>query len=240
MNGTQTVRGRTVKVNATFIDTLEKADSLVALMGDFEARNGKVSLYSDVVWTKVGFSNSNVRTRSLAPGVVGSLGTALDFTTQLAVVEVGATYEVASSGGLSFDVLGGFRYWYQEADLSLDIAGVVDLAGLDVVGGGRGLAKSGSVDWLDPLIGARVRYAVAPGHELFLRGDIGGFGAGSKFSWQAIAGYLMDFGTYHGVTYSGVIGYRALGVDYEQGQGNRRYEYDMVLHGPIIGLSLRF
>ncbi|WP_404292491.1 hypothetical protein ACD578_09335 [Microvirga sp. RSM25] len=42
-------------------------------------------------------------------------------------------------------------------------------------------ARSGSVDWLDPVIGARIRYAMAPGHELFLRGDIGGFGVGSDF-----------------------------------------------------------
>jgi hypothetical protein len=239
MTGTQTVRGRSVKVDATFLDTLEKSDTLLGLMGDFEARNGPVALYADIVWTKIGLSNSSVRTRFLTPGVSGSLGTATDFSTQLAVVEAGAAFEIARSGALSFDLLGGVRYWYQEADLTLDIVGGLNLAGLEVIGG-RARAKSGSVDWLDPVIGARLRYSMAPGHELFLRGDIGGFGVGSKFSWQTIAGYNMDFGTYHGVTYSGVIGYRALGVDYAQGEGNRRYEFAMVLHGPVVGLSMRF
>jgi hypothetical protein len=102
------------------------------------------------------------------------------------------------------------------------------------------VARSGSVDWLDPVIGARIRYAVAPGHELFLRGDIGGFGVGSDFSWQAIGGYGFDFGIYNGITFSGVIGYRALSVDYAEGEGRRRYEFDMLQHGPILGVSMRW
>jgi hypothetical protein len=46
IKGTQTVRRRSVKVDASFIDILEKSDSLVALMGTFEARRGPFSLYS--------------------------------------------------------------------------------------------------------------------------------------------------------------------------------------------------
>ena len=85
-----------------------------------------------------------------------------------------------------------------------------------------------------------MRYTVAPGHELFLRGDIGGFGVGSDFSWQAIGAYGFEFGTYNGIRFSGVIGYRALYVDYVQGEGRQRYEYDMLQHGPILGISARF
>ena len=157
----------------------------------------------------------------------------------MAIVEVGAAYEVARSGPLAFDVLGGARYWYQEADLSLEVTRTVDIGDLELAGA-RAFARSGSVDWLDPVIGARVRYAVAPGHELFLRGDIGGFGVGSDFSWQAIGGYGFDFGAYQGITFSGVIGYRALSVDYAQGEGRRRYEFDMLQHGPILGVSMRW
>jgi hypothetical protein len=82
------------------------------------------------------------------------------------------------------------------------IAGTVDIGGLELAGT-RAFARSGSVDWLDPVVGARVRYAVAPGHELFLRGDIGGFGVGSDFSWQAAGGYGFGFGTYNSITFSG-------------------------------------
>ena len=240
IKGTQTVRGRSAKVDASFIDIVEKSDSLLALMGDFEARNGRFSLYGDLVWSKIGVEGGgNVRTRSLAPGITGSVGRTLSLDFQMAIVELGATYEVARYGPIAFDLLGGVRYWYQEAELGLDVTRTLDIVGLEVAGS-RAFARSGSVNWLDPLIGARVRYAVAPGHELFLRGDIGGFGAGSEFSWQAIAAYSFDFGVYNGVTFSGVIGYRALSVDYAQGSGRTRYEFDTVQHGPVLGISARF
>jgi len=48
------------------------------------------------------------------------------------------------------------------------------------------IAKSGSVDWADPFIGARLQHQPTPGQAITLRGDVGGFGAGSQFSWQAI------------------------------------------------------
>jgi len=239
MEGTQTVRGRSANVDASFIDIVETSDTLVGLMGSFEARHGPFALYGDLVWSKVGVEGSNVRTRTPAPGITGTVGRALDLDFQMAIVEVGTAYEVARSGPLAFDVLGGARYWYQEADLSFEVARTIDIGELELAGG-RAFARSGSVDWLDPVIGARIRYAVAPGHELFLRGDIGGFGVGSDFSWQAIGGYGFDFGTYNGITFSGVIGYRALSVDYAEGEGRRRYEFDMIQHGPILGISARF
>ncbi|UVF19609.1 hypothetical protein HPT29_000145 [Microvirga terrae] len=239
LNGTQTVRGRSVKVNASFADIVEESDTLVALMGDVEARNGPFALMANVVWSKIGVERSNVRSRALAPGVTGSLGTSLGLDIEMAIAEVGAAYEVARFGALAVDVLGGARYWYQEADLSLDVTAAVQVGDLEVAGA-RAFARSGSVDWLDPLIGARVRYTVAPGHELWLRGDIGGFGVGSDFSWQAIGAYGFELGTYQGITFSGVVGYRALYVDYVQGEGRQRYEFDMLQHGPVIGISAKF
>jgi hypothetical protein len=239
LKGTQTVRGRGAKVDAGFIDIVEKSDTLVGLMGTFEARRGPFALYGDLVWSKVGVEGGNVRTRTPALGITGTVGRALDLDFQMTIVEVGAAYEVSRSGPLAFDVLGGARYWYQEADLSFEVARTLDIGDLELAGG-RAFARSGSADWLDPVIGARVRYAVAPGHELFLRGDIGGFGVGSDFSWQAIGGYGFDFGIYNGITFSGVVGYRALSVDYAEGEGRRRYEFDMLQHGPILGLSMRW
>lgn len=239
LNGTQTVRGRSARVNASFPDIVEKSDTLVALMGNFEARRGPFALYGDLVWTRIGFESENVRTRAPAPGVTTTVGRSLGLDIEMATLEVGAAYEVARSGPLALDVLGGVRYWHQKADLSFESVRTVEVGDLELAGG-LAFARSGSVDWLDPVIGARVRYAVAPGHELFLRGDVGGFGVGSTFSWQAVGGYGFDFGTYNGVTVSGVIGYRALSVDYAQGEGRRRYAFDMIQHGPILGVSLRW
>jgi len=240
-NGNQTVKGRTAKVDASFIDivddTLGQGGTLIGLMADMEARNGRFALFSNVFWSKIGVEHSGVRTRSASPGVIGAVGTAADIKVSMAIIEAGAAYEVASFGSVSFDVLGGARYWYQRASLSFDLATTVDISDL-TVGRNLAIARSGAVDWLDGFVGARMRVAVAPGQELFLRGDIGG--GGSKFSWQGIAAYSFDFAEKNGITYSGIVGYRALYVDYAQGEGRRRYAFDMLQHGPVIGLSLRF
>jgi hypothetical protein len=36
------------------------------------------------------------------------------------------------------------------------------------------------------------------------------------------------------------IGYRALSDDFSRGAGPARYEFDMLMHGPIMGVSIRF
>jgi hypothetical protein len=145
LDGTQTVRGRSVKVDASFIDIVENSDTLVALMGDFEARNGPFALLGNVAWTKIGFEGDDVRSRALAPGVSGTLSTSLGLNIEMVIAEVGAAYEVTRFGPVAFDVLAGARYWHQEADLSLDVTAAVQVGDLEVAGS-RAFARSGSVD----------------------------------------------------------------------------------------------
>jgi hypothetical protein len=38
----------------------------------------------------------------------------------------------------------------------------------------------------------------------------------------------------------GYLGYRALYVDYSQGSGSTKYEYDVLQQGPVVGATLRF
>ena len=60
MNGSTTVKGRTVDVDVGFNDLMdligqsEIPKDLMAFMGYFEARNGRVSLFADVVYMKIG------------------------------------------------------------------------------------------------------------------------------------------------------------------------------------------
>lgn len=241
LNGNQTVKGRTVKVDASFIDvayaTLGQGGTLIGLMGDLEARNGLFSVYGNFVWSKLGLERSGVRARSASSDIAGSVGATTGVNLSMAILEAGAAYEVARVGSVGFDVLAGARYWSQRVDLSFDLATTVDIGDLSF-GRNVAIARSGAVDWLDGFVGARMRVAAGPGQELFLRGDIGG--GGSKFSWQGIAAYGFDFAEMNGITYSGIIGYRALYVDYAEGEGRRRYGFDMLQHGPVVGLSLRF
>jgi hypothetical protein len=137
----------------------------------------------------------------------------------------------------ALDILAGARYWYQ--NMAINLAVDLDLGDLPR-SGNHFVARSGSVDWVDPVVGARIRHELAPGQALILRGDIGGFDVGSKFSWNVLAVYSYDIAVRDGVTYSGVVGYRALDVDYEQGSGLRKYEYDVLQHGPLLGLTVKF
>jgi hypothetical protein len=123
-------------VDASFLDiidaTLGSSGTLIGLMADFEARNGPVALFGDLVWTKIGVGSSGVRSRSLGP--VGLSGAAsADVSFQMAILEAGGAYEVARFGvggpgaSVALDVLAGGRFWYQKADLSFDLATTVDI-----------------------------------------------------------------------------------------------------------------
>ncbi len=75
---------------------------------------------------------------------------------------------------------------------------------------------------------------------MVISGDVGGFGAGSKFSWQALGALDYEFYRTKNVSWSGMIGYKALNVDYSKGSGLTHYEYDMTMYGPIFGITARF
>src|SRR5690606_31450729 len=81
---------------------------------------------------------------------------------------------------------------------------------------------------------------LSQGQDVILRGDIGGFGAGSEFSWNVLAAYSFEICSDNGVTYSGGLGYRLVDVGYEGGSGRSRYEVDVLQHGPLSGLTVTF
>jgi len=137
------------------------------------------------------------------------------------------------------EMIAGGRYWYQQLDAKLTLSGTLNVAGLPV-SGNTAFADSGTVQWVDPIIGARLRHSPAPGEEVALRGDVGGFGAGSKFTWQVLATYNWRLCQQGWLTLDGYLGYRALSVDYEQGEDTNRYEYDVVQQGPVMGVTGRF
>jgi hypothetical protein len=70
-------------------------------------------------------------------------------------------------------------------------------------------ADSGDLEWVDPFLGGRIRHEFGNDKTLSLEGDIGGFGAGSDFSWQVVGTYGFDVNCF-GTPFHTVIGYRAL------------------------------
>lgn len=244
VSGTLKARGQAVDVDASFLQLAQKSDSLGAWMGYFEASKGKVGAYADVVWTKLEFSKSAAAYRNPLPGVTLSAQANAAATYAMTIVEMGGVYELAKwgEGRSSFtavDGVLGFRYWNNSVDLTLDAIGSINIAPLGFERSrGFAIARSGTVQWVDPLVGLRVRHQFTPHQEVFVRGDIGGFGLQNRFAWQAVAAYSYAWNL-RSYQLAGAVGYRALGVSTVSGSGLNDNSADLVLYGPIVGLSLR-
>jgi hypothetical protein len=250
ISGDVVVKGRPFDVAidpADIINHLDWPSIVPAWMSYMEARRGPLSLFNDIVYTNVSGGTGFSRTVNgrLATATFGG-NVSADY--QLAIVEAGGAYAIwsrgsqGSPGPTAFDLLAGARYWHQDVDISADLTGTVALSGpLGLtISGSRAIAKSGSVDWVDPFVGVRLRQQLAPGQEFVLRGDVGGFGAGSQFSWQAIATYNSPLCEIHGIPVDGYVGFRALSADFSQGSGRSKFEFDNVIYGPVIGATMRF
>jgi hypothetical protein len=237
LSGDTTVRGRTTDIDVGPFRVLEHIDGVPG-MGYAEARSGPFALYSDVVYAPLSVGASRARSFDhLSLDVSGGVDI------RETIIEAGAIYEIGKwhlfTGWTAVDLLAGARYWRESVDINLALSATLDTAGL-VLTRGRAIARSGDVEWVDPLVGLRLRQQLAPGHDLVLRGDVGGFDAGSQFSWNVLAAYSFQIGTYYGVNYSGLLGYRALSVEFEKGSGPTRFEFDLIQHGPLLGLTASF
>ena len=90
--------------------------------------------------------------------------------------------------------------------------------------------------WVDPTIIARITIPTKGKFSAQFRGNIGGFGIGSKLSWQlqAYAGYRFS------KLFELQLGYRVIGVDYEKGSGEDRFLYDVNTFGPVVRFGFHF
>ena len=135
-----------------------------------------------------------------------ALDAALGVDIEQTIVEVGATYEIARWSVPHRHRSAGWRTLLaSDVALNLALTTTLDETGL-TLSRGRATARAGNVDWIDPLVGLRIRHQLAPGQELLLRGDVGGFDVGSQFSWNVLATYSWQIGVHYGVTYSGLSG----------------------------------
>lgn len=235
VNGTTSVVGRSANVHANQIQALEHLEQ-VPVMLYTEVRRGPWGFYGDIISGSVGFDESAVRTRPSR-----TLSGALGLDASAFIGEFGAVYEIAEweSGGATtaIDVLGGLRAWNQQADLKLKLTETIDIHHL-VIERGYAVAKSGTVGWVDPLVGARLRRTLREGEEIYLRGDVGGFHAGSQFTWNITAAYAFELCAGDLATFTGLIGYRLLDVDYSRGRGYSLYTFDVLMQGPLLGLAI--
>lgn len=246
LSGSTTVKGRTTDIDASFIDILDHTQfpkGLFQLAAFGEARYGRFGLLTDIAYMKLGLGASITRSRGIDE-LGFSVGASAGLTVEMVIAEVAAAYEIARwaaspGSNTALDLYAGGRVWWQHADADLAVSGTGNILGLTRTGNGT-FSASADVSWVDPVVGARLRHQLAPGWNLAVSGDVGGFGAGSKFSWQTLATLDWEFCRSKTVTWSGMVGYKALSVDYSQGSGLTHYEYDMTMYGPIFGVTARF
>lgn len=203
-----------VKVDNSFLDTLRQADSVLAFMARGELRRGRIGFFLDGEYTDLGYDDVH-----LGPARV-------DATSVLGMLEFGATYEVASGRFAraeaypwAVDLLGGGRWTH--------LRNKVSIIGLT--------SASSTTDWIDPFIGTRLRGQLGERWEYLLRADIGGGMGGTRFAWQVMSTFGYRFEMF-GLESTALFGYRALSMDYE----SSKLVWDMTLHGPVIGLNIRF
>jgi hypothetical protein len=148
LSGSTTVKGRTVDVDVNYNDLMdlirhsEIPKDLFALMGYFEARKGRLSFFSDLVYLKVGLNGSMTRSRGV-DALNATVGASAGLKYEMFIAEFAAAYEVTrwgstgmSGSGTAIDIFGGVRAWWQRADASLALAGTINVGDLALNAGG--------------------------------------------------------------------------------------------------------
>jgi hypothetical protein len=225
--GNVTVKGIDVDVDLSFSDILDELN--FAFMLAYEARKGRWGLWGDTIFANLGDSN-----------IKGPLGlTKIDPTANALWQGLGGyyrlgTWDLADNSGkkapsVTVDTYFGARYTY--VDLKLDFKGVFQ-------------DRFNNVDqdksWVEPLIGARIIWDLSERWAVTLAGDIGGFGIGSDFAWDAFGLIGYRFNLFGDKNAKVLAGYRALSQDYTDGSGRNKFKWDVTLHGPILGLDIGF
>lgn len=113
--------------------------------------------------------------------------------------------------------------------------------GIDVLknvfpGSTEPVTGSHSATWFDPLIIARFSGDINDKWIYQLRGDLGGFGIGSDFTWQmqVYAGYRFS------KLFQLTAGYRLLSANYDKGTGSEQFIFNIDEFGPVIRFGFNF
>lgn len=248
MNGGMKLQNQQLATDATFIDALTRSSSFpLAFMGRVETSNGPFFAYGDLAWARMRFAGSTLSLRSPLGDFAVAASVSGRLRQTVTVGEAGFGYELARFKLMSapasftaFDAYAGLRYVNMGLNLdgNINFAGNSALLGIQQIGT-RGVVGTGALWWIDPVIGMRMRHSFAPGSQFEARADIGGFGAGSKFSWQFYGGYTYDFQV-SGMNLTGLIGYRALGMNFSKWADGRENGINAVMHGPVTGVGIKF
>ena len=141
-------------------------------------------------------------------------------------------YRSSSSVGnrpvFTIEALGGARYAYFRAKIDGTIMGPL--------GNAVSIFKTGTKQWVDPILGGRVSWNLSNDWMVGFRADVGGFDLSSK-----ITGNLDATVRYRITKWFNLDGgFRALYMDHQTGSGRNKFEYEVWTYGPWLGLGVEF
>ena len=204
VHGTLGLRGRSASIHASAGDLL--SHFRIGLLGTADLRHKRLLLPVDMIWLRLG------EDKALPfPGLGES---SADVRASLFILTPKIGYRVVDRVGLKIDALTGFRYWHVGQNLQFNPSGT---------------EFSGSLNWVDPLVGGRIQAALSPKVSVTIAGDVGGWGAGSEMDYQVVGllGYRIK------PSWTLQAGYRYLYVNYRSG-----IIFDAATSGVMFGVSL--
>lgn len=217
MHGTATVQGQKIKVSDSISDVFNETH--FSYMAHLQARKGRWGFFADPMYSyfttdgSMGQFDGRVKTKWWLIGFGGLYR----------LIEWGPK---AEGSRMSFvDALVGAKYWELDNKIELDKPTPIEV--------------EKDTGWVDPFVGLHFRTYLT--EKLFIdgRGDIGGFdafGDSSHFAWNAYGGV-----GYH-LTESIALwaGYRALGVNRDEGRGANRFKWSTTFYGPALVVNIDF
>jgi len=208
MGGTTTVRGEEITVDMSASDIFSNLQ--FGAMGIVVARKGDWGFGGDAIWMALGANGTT-------PGPVGVTGSA-DMS-QGAFAFYGLR-RLAPYADLFF----GGRINYLSANLRIN--GPLNVRSVD-----------GSKTWFDPIVGLQLKTPdTGRRWHAQVYTEIGGFGAGSTFTWQVFPTFGVNLAKWVSLDF----GYRWLDIDYSSGEDETLFKWDVLTQGPVLGFGFRF
>lgn len=131
-------------------------------------------------------------------------------------------YVVYKDQGLKVDLMAGAFYVKMEVEANRFRGGVLT-------------AIDESIDFTDPMVGARVGFRWTKNWSAGAMGEIGGFGVGSELQYVVAANVGYDFTDWFKL----FGGYKYWYFKYED-DGAQLSELEHTLHGPVLGVQFTF
>jgi hypothetical protein len=178
-----------------------------------EAETDRWAITSDLVYISMN--------QELTPGILIHEG---DVTAKQLIWEIAGLYRLTSA--LEVGIGGRVNY------LKTSVDGWVNVLPIGI----EPITGSHQKTWFDPILIARFKTDVKDRWLVQLRGDMGGFGVGSDFTWQlqAYAGYQFT------KLFQLTAGYRILYTDFASGEAPKDFVFKVNEFGPVIRFGFNF